>query len=141
MSGIKTKPFANEAELTRKNCVYCAFGHLHQQRPAYGKMCGRCRKTNQLRAVCRSSNGKRGTSHKVAQEATKENHIDLVNVNSFSFNNRQSVLVTKLKTSTSQNSAVIPYICDTGKDGNIMPIHIFRILFPRVMKENWQPQK
>ena len=30
---------------------------------------------------------------------------------------------------------MIPYKIDTGRDGNIMPIHIFRTLFPKAPKE------
>ena len=39
----------------------------------------------------------------------------------------------KVKNINNQNR--IPYKIDTGTAGNIMPIYIFRILFPMVTKE------
>ena len=41
----------------------------------------------------------------------------------------------KIKTSSSHNRAIIPYKIYTGSDGNIKPIHILRILFPKATKE------
>ena len=41
----------------------------------------------------------------------------------------------KIKSSSSQNSTLIPYKTDMGSDGNIMPIHIFKIFFPRAKTE------
>ena len=40
-----------------------------------------------------------------------------------------------LKTSVGQNSIIVPYKIDTGSDGNIMPEHIFKKLFPEVTNE------
>ena len=68
----------------------------------------------------------------IEQETTKDNQTDMVNINSISFNSNQLVIVAKLKTFSSQNSTIIPCKTDTGGDGNIMLIHIFKILFPRV---------
>ena len=43
--------------------------------------------------------------------------------------------MAKLKTSSSQNRAIIPYTLDPGSDGNIMSIYFFRKLFPNAAKE------
>ena len=43
--------------------------------------------------------------------------------------------ICKVKNLLSQNSATMPYKFDTGSDGNVMLIHKFKILFPRVTKE------
>ena len=41
------------------------------------------------------------------------------------------LIIAKLKTSCSQNSAIIQYKLDTGSEGSIMPYHIFKTMFPR----------
>ena len=71
----------------------------------------------------------KGTVHDTEQEATNCNQIDMVNINSISFNSKQLVMVVNLKTSSNQNSTVIPYKIDTGSDGNIMPFHITKLYF------------
>ena len=55
--------------------------------------------------------------------------IETVSVNSVQFNINQSVLTATLKTLMSQNSIAIPYKIDTGSNGNIMSIHIFKNCF------------
>ena len=71
-------------------------------------------------------NGRRGTVHDIEQEATSDNQIDMVNINYIGFNSKQSVIVAKLKISSNQISIIIPYKINTGSDGNIMPICIFK---------------
>ena len=43
--------------------------------------------------------------------------------------------MAKLKTSSNQICTIILYKIDTGSYGNIMAIHIFKMLFSRVKKE------
>ena len=42
------------------------------------------------------------------------------------------MLTAELETCVGSNNMVILYKIDTGSDGNIMPWHIFKTLFPRV---------
>ena len=47
--------------------------------------------------------------HNIEQEAPNDNQIEMVNINSSSFNRKQLVIVTKLNTSSNQNSTIISY--------------------------------
>ena len=47
-------------------------------------------------------------------------------------NNNQSMLTAKLETYAGENKLTVPCKIDTGSDGNIMPLYIFKKLFPRV---------
>ena len=37
--------------------------------------------------------------------------------------------------SAGQNNVMVPYKVDTGSDGNIMPLHIYKKLFPIITNE------
>ena len=50
----------------------------------------------------------------------------------FNFHSVRSVLITKLRTRTGQNAAKPDYKINTGSDGNLISINIFRMLFPRM---------
>ena len=64
-----------------------------------------------------------------------EKDMKLVNINSVQFNKKHSVLTTKSKTSSDQNSIIVPYKIDTGRNGNIMPEHIFKKSVTKDYKE------
>ena len=70
-----------------------------------------------------------------AQDSEEENNIDLVNINSIHFNKNCSVITANLKMSASINSVIVPYEVDTGSNGNIMPLHIYKKLFPKITSE------
>ena len=76
-----------------------------------------------------------------AQDSAKENNIDLVNINSIHFNKNCSVITAKLKTSAGINNVRESYKVDTGSDGNIMPLHIYKKLFPRITSEQLEATK
>ena len=42
---------------------------------------------------------------------------------------------SKHKISSNKVSVVISYKVDTGSDGNIMPLHLYKKLFPQATKE------
>ena len=44
-------------------------------------------------------------------------------------------MTSDLKTSSNQVRIIIPYKVDTGSDGNVMHLHIYKELFPRAIKE------
>ena len=64
-----------------------------------------------------------------AQDSVEENNIDSVNINSIHFNKNCSVISVNLKTSAGPNNVVVPYKVDTGSNGNIMPLHIYKNCF------------
>ena len=70
-----------------------------------------------------------------------EKQDDMGNINFFNVNSIYSVIVTKLKTSYSQNRALMQYNIDTSSDSNIKPYHIAKVLFPRARKEQLEATK
>ena len=58
-----------------------------------------------------------------------------MSINSIYFNKNHLVITAKLKMSVGINNVIVPYKVDTGSDGNIMPLHIYKILFPRITSE------
>ena len=64
-----------------------------------------------------------------AQDSAEEYSIDLVNINSIPFNKNHSVIIAKLKMSAGINNVIVPCKVDTGSDGNIMPLHIYKKYF------------
>ena len=77
--------------------------------------------------------------NEVEQEVTLDsaevNSIDSVSINSIHFNKDNSVLTANSKTSAGPNNIRVPYKVDTGSDGNIMPLNIYKKLFPKITNE------
>ena len=62
------------------------------------------------------------------QVATQES--DMVISEVFNFHSIRSVMITKSKTKSSQTIDTHEYKIDTGSDDNLMPINMYKILFP-----------
>ena len=90
---------------------------------------------NHFQAVCRSTEVKGGAVQEIEQNTAADKQVNMVNITPYTFHSILSVIIVKLKTSSSHNSAVIPYKVDTGIDGNILPFHLFKILLPKETKE------
>ena len=58
-----------------------------------------------------------------------------MSINSIQFNKKHSVLTTNLKTFAGKNDIMVSYKIDTGRDGNIMPLHMYKKLFPNITNE------
>ena len=56
--------------------------------------------------------------------------FDAVRAKIFNFHSVTSVILTKLKTKSSQRKDTCKYKIDTGSDGNLMPIRMYKMLFP-----------
>ena len=63
----------------------------------------------------------------------------MVNINLIIFNSKWMAIKANLKTSSSQVSTLIPYKVDTGSD--VMPLHLYKKMFSRAKKDNWQQPK
>ena len=78
-------------------------------------------------------------SHKMEQEAAKdsaeENSINSVNINPIHFNKNCSVITAIFEMSAGQNNVIVPYKVDTDSIGNIMPLHIYKNVFPKITNE------
>ena len=51
------------------------------------------------------------------------------------------VITANLKTLSNQVRIIVPYKVDTGSDGNIMPLHIYKNYFLWQQKNNWWQQE
>ena len=70
-----------------------------------------------------------------ANDSAEESSIDLGNIDLIHFNKNHMVIIAGLKTSVNQNSVKVPYKVDTGSDGTIVPLHIYKSVFPRITNE------
>ena len=124
-------------------CSYCGSIHQPRQCLAYGKKCTDCYKISHFRRVCRSKRTRavNEVEHETAQGSIEEGSIDSVNINSINFNKNHLVITANLKTSANKSSIIVPYKVDTGSDGNIIPLHIYKKLFPRVANEQLMAAK
>ena len=61
--------------------------------------------------------------------------IDTVNIHSINFNSKHSVVAANLKTSSNQARITVPHKVDTGSNGNIMPLYLYKKVFPRATKK------
>ena len=87
--------------------------------------------------VCRSQGAQsvNQVEQEAAQDSAEENTIDLVNINSIHFNKNFSILTVNLKMSAGPNNAMVPYKVNMNSDGNIMPLQMYKILFPKITSE------
>ena len=90
--------------------------------------------------------GRNRDNHNLEQEPDQqleeeEDHIDTVDINSIIFNIKWSVIISNLKTPSNQVSIIVPYKIDTGSNGNIMPLHLYKRLFPRATNEQFTATK
>ena len=76
----------------------------HVQYPAYGKMYRSYGKQTCLRWCAGGTICRKGIVHDIEKETANDNQIDMLNINSISFNGKCLVMVAKLTTSASQNS-------------------------------------
>ena len=85
--------------------------------------------------ACRSGRNKMMHSINQKYQYQKKDDIDVDNISSINFNSKCSVITANLKTSSNQDTIVAFYTVDIGIDGNIMPLHIYKKLFPRATNE------
>ena len=119
-------------------CRYWGSTHSPRQYPAYGKMCTECSKSGHFCRVCRSK--KTRAVNELGQEIMHENtreDFKTVSINSIFFNKNQSILTANLKTLVGKKSISVPYKIDVGSNSNIMPLPIFKKLFPGAVGRNY----
>ena len=99
-------------------------------------MCTRCGKTGHFRKVCRSKRDRavHELEVQVAQE-TQEGQIETVSINLVHLNKNQSLMTAYLEMQAGEDIVKIPYKIDTGSEGNIMPLYIFKRLFKNTIEE------
>ena len=71
------------------------------------------------------------------QEVNK-GEVETVSIDSVHLNKNQSLITTKLEMQAGRNTVEIPYKIDTGSEGNIMLLFMFRKLFKNTTEEQLQ---
>ena len=134
---IERKQGTHAKVSAKQSCSYYGSSHPPRWFLAYGKKCAECSKVNHFRQVSRSVRNRK--VHNLEQEPDqyqkKEDHIDMVNINSFNCNNKCSVITATLKVSPNQVRLIVPYNINISSNENIMPSHIYQF-FPRVKNNN-----
>ena len=69
------------------------------------------------------------------QDSAEEINIDAVRINSIHFNKNCSVLTVNLKMSPGSYNIMLQYKLNTGSNGNTMPLHTYKEMFPEITKE------
>ena len=68
--------------------------------------------------------------HEVGVEVSQEEcKIEEVSINSVYLNNKQLLITAQLEMQVSDNALKVPYKVDTGSEGNLMLLYIFKKLF------------
>ena len=107
-----------------------------RQCPAYRKMCAGCGKTRHFRKVCQSRRDKVVNEMEIEEsQECREGELETVSIDSVHLNKNQSLLTAELETWAGDNNIVIPYKIDTGSEGNIIPLFIFKKLFKNVTED------
>ena len=67
--------------------------------------------------------------HEVEMDVSqKEGEIEEVSINLVCLKNKWSIITTQLEMQVSENTIEVPYKIDTGSEGNLMPLYIFKML-------------
>ena len=106
-------------------CRYCGLSHALRQCLAYGKTCTSCGKMGHFKKVCQSR--KDHAVHEVGVEMSQEeDKIEEVSINSVYLNNKWLLITAQVEMQVSDNTLKVPYNIDTGSEGNLMPLYIFK---------------
>ena len=71
---------------------------------------------------------------KIEQYIEEDQQIDMVNIKFLNHNHNSPGIVAKLKTGSHQNSAKISLKIDTGRNSNVLPYCVYKILLPTSLK-------
>ena len=77
---------------------------------------------------------------KEAQEVN-EDEIETVSIDSVHLNKNQSLITVKLEMQAGRNTIEIPYKIDTGSEGNIMPLFMFKNCSEILQRSNCKNHK
>ena len=73
--------------------------------------------------------------HEAAQDSAEKNKMDLLSINSIHLKKLLCTNSKLKKMSAGPYNIMVPYNVDMGSDGNIMPLHIYKKLFPKITNE------
>ena len=66
---------------------------------------------------------------------SQDEEIEIVSINSIYLNKNWSLITVHLEMQVGKNTVEILYTIDTGSEGNIRPLYIFKKLFKDMMDE------
>ena len=110
--------------------------HALRQSPAYGKTCTGCGKMGHFKKVCRSR--KDHVVHEVEIEMAQkpqEEEIETVSINSIYLKRNQLLITAHLKMQVGKTTIEVPCKINTGSEGNLMPLYIFKKLSKNMLEE------
>ena len=84
-----------------------------------------------FKKVCCSRRSRVINEIEMSEEYSK-GKIETGSIDSVHMNKNQSLLTVDLEMHAGNNKIIGPYKIDTGSEGNMMPWHIFKRLFPSV---------
>ena len=76
------------------------------------------------------------TCQETGQTEVSVRDFDIVKSNIFILHGVRLVMIARVKTKTTQTTKICEFKKDTGSDGNLMPIWIFKVLFPNIKIDN-----
>ena len=103
---------------------------------SYGKTCTRCGKMGHFKKVCRRKRDH--VVHEVEMEMVQgpqEEVVETVSINSVYLNRNRSLITAQLEIQVGETTLEVSYKIDTGSEGNLMPLYIFKKLFKNMSKE------
>ena len=123
--------------------------------PTYGKKCSRGRKQSHFKAVCKPVWWQQQDKHgrKMIHDISHEDNLNvgesskldrsfaMSRVKYINLGSKKSMIFSKLESTTGQRQIHVVYRAGTGANGNLMPLNIFKTLFPSQQLKNYIPQK
>ena len=133
---------------TAKPCMYCSGpAHKRSSCPARESECNHCHKTGHWENACllkkrsateaRRSTGNKGSSQKKVHEVSREREeleddFELLNFHSISTSSDSSEAYAKIKFQYDKSRmANLHGKIDTGSQGNILPLHTYKKIYPK----------
>ena len=77
----------------------------------------------------------------LGEQSMQDRSFDAVQIKYTNLDRVKSIIFTKLESSTSQRQSHIVNNVDTGANGNLIPLMLFKSLCPRSTIENFVPQR
>ena len=148
---FKKKRFKHKED---KDCAYCGRKHKKGQCPAYGKTCFNCNNKNHFSSMCKKKTDKPGEKKNVnkkvhlvsQQEVSSESddseeynlYFSNVNINHENVNDSdRTEIIVKLPVSTKFARKSVRFKVDTGAEGNLMPLSMYKQLHPNVVCDEY----
>ncbi|XP_072175145.1 uncharacterized protein [Diadema setosum] len=142
----------------KKKCHFCGLSHPPRKCPAYGTKCKRCGKLNHWEACCRSKQSgqkqkaKRGGSytskaHKNAVHELQEETAPVDEFENLKFETitidyvKNNEMFAEIRVDLGNRKGTLKAKADTGAQGNILPLPIYRQMHPNNIDAKGNPVK